>query len=218
MRMTDRVLNATALRSGLAINHVSLVDQLGKKRQDSLLDALEQGSGTKAGKKEDYSKLKKAAQQLAQGIEGLADEGEDSIFAKAKASGDREELNKSLQGLAKNYNDTLKKLRGTGSPLDVYYSQMLQEAAGDNSKALAGAGITFGKDGSMEIATDALEKADLDELERLFGASGSFSSKVAFLAGRISGNAQANEESSSSQYDASGHSYAAYSNLYDNWG
>lgn len=218
MRMTDRVLNASALSSGLAVNNVSLVNQLGKNRQDSLLDALEKGSGASTGKKENYSKLRKAAEQLAQRTEELAKEGEDSIFARAKASGDREELSQSLQEFAKNYNDTLKRLRGTGAPLDVYYSQMLQGAAKDNSKALAGVGITFGRDGSMQIAKEALEKADLEELESLFGASGSFSSKVAFLAGRISGNAQANEASSSSQYDASGHSYAAYSNLYDNWG
>ena len=218
MRMTDRVLNASALSSGLAVNNVSLVNQLGKNRQDSLLDALEKGSGASTGKKENYSKLRKAAEQLAQRTEELAKEGEDSIFARAKASGDREELSQSLQEFAKNYNDTLKRLRGTGAPLDVYYSQMLQGAAKDNSKALAGVGITFGRDGSMQIAKEALEKADLEELENLFGASGSFSSKVKFLAGRISGNAQANEASSSSQYDASGHSYAAYSNLYDNWG
>ena len=218
MRMTDRVLNASALSSGLAVNNVSLVNQLGKNRQDSLLDALEKGSGASTRKKENYSKLRKAAEQLAQRTEELAKEGEDSIFARAKASGDREELSQSLQEFAKNYNDTLKRLRGTGAPLDVYYSQMLQGAAKDNSKALAGVGITFGRDGSMQIAKEALEKADLEELENLFGASGSFSSKVTFLAGRISGNAQANEASSSSQYDASGHSYAAYSNLYDNWG
>ena len=63
MRMTDRVLNASALSSGLAVNNVSLVNQLGKNRQDSLLDALEKGSGASTGKKENYSKLRKAAEQ-----------------------------------------------------------------------------------------------------------------------------------------------------------
>ena len=165
MRMTDRVLNASALSSGLAVNNVSLVNQLGKNRQDSLLDALEKGSSASTGKKENYSKLRKAAEQLAQRTEELAKEGEDSIFARAKASGDREELSQSLQEFAKNYNDTLKRLRGTGAPLDVYYSQMLQGAAKDNSKALAGVGITFGRDGSMQIAKEALEKANLKRQE-----------------------------------------------------
>ena len=59
MRMTDRVLNASALSSGLAVNNVSLVNQLGKNRQDSLLDALEKGSSASTGKKENYSKLKR---------------------------------------------------------------------------------------------------------------------------------------------------------------
>ena len=81
MRMTDRVLNASALSSGLAVNNVSLVNQLGKNRQDSLLDALEKGSGASTGKKENYSKLRKAAEQLAQRTEELAKEGEDSIFS-----------------------------------------------------------------------------------------------------------------------------------------
>ena len=50
MRITDHVLNATALRSGIAVNSVSLVNQLGKNSQNSLLGALEKNSNSTTNK------------------------------------------------------------------------------------------------------------------------------------------------------------------------
>lgn len=218
MRMTDHVLNATALRSGIAVNSVSLVNQLGKNSQNSLLDALEKGGKPESRNKEGYEKLKKAAEQLSQSIGILAEEGESSVFSKAKASGDYQEVYDSLEALAKNYNNTMKALVSSSSPLDAYYRQMLQEAAAENKEPLAGLGISFSKNGVMSIDKEKLEAADVESLEQAFGGAGSFSSKVAFLSERIFGNAKANAESSSSQYDASGRSYAAYGNMYDIWG
>ncbi len=218
MRMTDHVLNATALRSGVPVHKVSLVSQLGKNSQGGLLEALDKKSAATSGQKDRYEKLKKAAEQLAQNLDAFTKEGEDSIFAKAKASGDSQEIHKSLEGLVKSYNSTLKALNTTASPVDAYYRQMLQDAAKENSGALAEIGIAVAKDGTISIDKEKLEAASIDSLEKALGASGGFSAKVSFLAGRIFGNAQANAESSSSQYNASGHAYSAYSNLYDIWG
>ncbi len=218
MRITDHVLNATALRSGIAVNSVSLVNQLGKNSQNSLLGALEKNSNSTTNKKDSYEKLKKAAEQLSQSMSLLTEEGESSVFSKAKASGDKQEIYKGLEDLAKNYNSTLKALTTTSSSLDAYYRQMLQAVAKESGESLSGLGISFSQNGTMSIDKEKLEAADIDSLEQAFGPSGSFSSKVAFLADRIFGNAKANAESSSSKYDASGHSYAAYSNMYDFWG
>lgn len=218
MRMTDHVLNATALRSGVPIHSVSLVSQLGKGSQGSLLEALDKGSVSGTGKKDSYEKLMKAAEQLAQSMDVFAKEGEDSIFAKAKASGDTQDIQKWLESLAKSYNDTLKALKSTVSPMDAYYRQMLQEAAKESGEQLAGIGVNLAKDGSISIDKEKLAAAGIDSLEEALGASGSFSSKVSFLAGRIFGNAKANAESISGQYDGSGLPYAAYSNMYDIWG
>ena len=218
MRMTDHVLNATALRSGVPINSVSLVSQLGRNSQGSLLEALEEGSAAGAGKKDSYEKLKKAAEQLAQSMDAFAKEGEDSIFAKAKATGDSQEIQKSLESLAKSYNETLKALKSTASPMDAYYRQMLQEAAKESGESLAGIGVSLGKDGTISIDKEKLAAAGIESLEEALGASAGFTSKVSFLAGRIFGNARANAESSSGRYDAAGNSYAAYSNMYDIWG
>ncbi len=211
MRITDHVLNATALRSGIAVNSVSLVNQLGKNSQNSLLGALEKNSNSTTNKKDSYEKLKKAAEQLSQSMSLLTEEGESSVFYK-------QEIYKGLEDLAKNYNSTLKALTTTSSSLDAYYRQMLQAVAKESGESLSGLGISFSQNGTMSIDKEKLEAADIDSLEQAFGPSGSFSSKVAFLADRIFGNAKANAESSSSKYDASGHSYAAYSNMYDFWG
>ena len=95
---------------------------------------------------------------------------------------------------------------------------MLKDAAAEDSEALKAAGITIGKDGVLHVEKDTLKGADVDSLEKLFGATGTFSEKVAFLGGQIADNAGANALSFSSKYNASGNQYAAFGNKYDFWG
>lgn len=217
MRITDQVMNATARKAGVPVN-MSLVDYLNKNNKNSLEDMFGVDNSTNLAKKSSYEKLEKKAEELAQNAQAFLAEGQDSIFAKAKESGDYEELYSQVEKLLGSYNDTLKALKSNSSPLEDYYRQMLLDAAGENSEALKAAGITIGKDGALSVDKEKLKAADMESLEKLFGPSGTFSEKTAFLGERIADNAGANALSYSSKYNSSGDSYAVLGNKYDIWG
>ena len=135
MRITDQVMNATARKAGVPVN-LSLVDYLNKSSKNSLEDMFGVGNSANPAKKSSYEKLEKKAEELAKNAQAFLAEGQDSIFAKAKESGDNEELCSQVEKLLSSYNDTLKALKPSASPLDDYYRQMLKDAAEENSEAL----------------------------------------------------------------------------------
>lgn len=112
----------------------------------------------------------------------------------------------------------MKILESAPGSLNDYYRQMLQEAASGNSEALASVGITVSGNGKMTVDSDKLKTADVDALEKALGTSGGFTSKVSFVAGRVSDNARAGAESITSQYGANGSLLAAAGSRYSFWG
>lgn len=217
MRVTDQIMNATARKAGVPVN-MSLVDYLNKNQKNSLEDVFGVNAAADLTKKKGYEKLEKTAEELAKSAQAFLAEGQDSMFAKAKESGNHDEIYSHVEKLLENYNSVIKSLKSNASPLDDYYRQMLGDTAGENSEALKTAGITIGKDGTLSLDKEKLKEADLDSLEKLFGPAGSFSEKVAFLGERIADNAGANALSYSSKYNSNGNSYAAFGNKYDIWG
>ncbi|MDE7225189.1 MAG: hypothetical protein K2O34_15590 [Acetatifactor sp.] len=220
MRITTQMLNETARKTGVPINSGSLLDHLNNSASDnSLLKALNKsGSVADTKQKSDYEKLEKNAGQLQKSADKLAAKGENSLFEKAKEGNDTEEICKETQALVEEYNNTMKILQSASGPLNDYYYQMLQEAASDNREALESVGITVSKNGKMSVDSDKLKAADIDTLEKALGASGSFTSKVSFVAERVSDNAQAGTRSLTSQYGANGSRYAASCSKYSFWG
>lgn len=220
MRITNQMLNESARKAGLPVNHMSLLNYVNNTDSgNSLLNALNKsGSTENTVKKTSYEKLEKTAENLLQSAEIFTEEGEETIFSKAEESGDKQEIYDKVQTFVGNYNSTLSALENTSSPLDQYYYQMMQEAAEENSEKLGSIGITISKTGTAALDKDKLEAADIDTLEQTLGASSDFSKKVAFLASRISDNARTNAESLSSRYSAKGDVYSAMSNKYEFWG
>ncbi len=221
MRITTQMLNQSAKKAGLPINNISLLNYINNdSSENTLLSALNKNQNSAANlvKKSNYEKLETAAEQLLQTAESFTAEGEESVFAKAKESGSNEEIYAGVETLVEKYNQTLELLRKTQSPLNEYYSQMLQGAVSDNSKALSEIGITISKDGTVSLDKDKLKAADVDTLKKTLGTPGGFSTKMAFLATHISDNAEANAESLTSQYNAQGNSYTAQTSKYDFWG
>ncbi len=217
MRVTDQILNVTARKAKLPVSYMSL-QGWDSSSENSLLKAISKNNDKSQIHKNSYSKLEKTAEQLSQSVNIFMAEGSESMFAKAKESGSKEEIFEHVEKLVEHYNNTMKSLQSTGSPLDVYYHQALQETATNNSEALKNAGLTISKNGVISIDKDTLQASDLDSLETLFGASGTFSKKVSFLSERIADNAAANARSVSSQYNAMGNAYSAFFNKYDFWG
>ena len=220
MRITTQMLNETARKTGIPINSGSLLNHLNNSSSDnSLLKALNKGSSAADTKqKSDYQKMEKNADQLQKRADNLAATGERSMFAKAKESKDTEEVCKEIEALVEDYNSTMKILQSNSGPLNDYYRQMLQEAAAGNSKSLSGIGITVSKDGKMTVDSEKLKAADIDALEAAMGAAGNFTSKVSFLAGRVSDNAEAGTKSLTSQYGANGNLYTTSGSKYSFWG
>lgn len=220
MRITTQMLNETARKTGMPINRGSLLNHLNNSASDdSLLKALNKGSSAADTKqKSSYEKLEKSANQLQKRASNLTAAGENSLYAKAKESKDTEELCKEIQSLAEEFNSTMKILESAPGPLNDYYRQMLQEAASGNSESLASVGITISKNGKMTVDSDKLKAADVDTLEKVFGASGRLTSKVSFVAGRVSDNARAGAESVTSQYGANGSLYTTSGSRYSFWG
>lgn len=220
MRITTQMLNETARKTGMPINSGSLLNHLNNSvSNDSLLKALNKGSSTaNAKQKSSYEKLEKNANQLRKRADNLTATGENSLYAKAKESKDTEELCKEIQSLAEEFNSTMKILESAPGPLNDYYRQMLQEAASGNSESLSSVGITVSRNGKMTVDSDKLKAVDVDTLEKVFGASGSLSSKVSFVAGRVSDNARAGAESVTSQYGANGSLHTTSGSRYSFWG
>lgn len=220
MRITTQMLNETARKTGIPLNSTSLLNHIYNNGSgNSLSGILNKGNTTVDTKqKSSYEKLERNAGQLQKRADNLAAKGESSLYAKARESKDTEEVCKEVQALVEDYNSTMKILQSTSGPLNDYYRQMLQEAATENGKSLANVGITVSKDGKMTVDSEKLKAADIDTLEKVLGSSGGFTSKVSFLAGRVSDNAQAGTRSLTSQYGANGSLYTAAGGKYSFWG
>lgn len=215
MRITTQMLNASMRKAGLPINNVSLLSCVnsGSSSSSSLLSALgKKGINTE---NKSYEKLKGQAEKLQQSAEELASE---KLFQEARTSGDLQAIYEKAQELIKNYNDTSKSLKNTSSPLNQGYRQLMKEAYTDGKDALEEIGITMGSDGSLKIDGDKFKASDVDKLEKILGADGSFSAKLSLLAERVADNAKANISSASSQYDILGNNYFSSVSKYDFWG
>lgn len=220
MRITTWMLNESARKAGVPINGTSLLNYINKgNSQSAFLKALNQkNSNVDTTKKANYEKLGKAADQLLQQAEIFTIEGEKSIFTKARESGSNQEIYDSVEAMIESYNNTIKSLKTASTTMNDFYRQMLEDAVSANTDTLQNIGITISKDGTAAIDKEKLEAVDIDSLEKVLGSSGDFSKKVAFLAGRISDNAEANAENLSRQYNSTGNIYSGISGKYNFWG
>lgn len=216
MRITNQMLNESARKAGLPVNNVSLLNYINSSSLNNTLSGTlnKSSSAVDTAKKASYEKLEKSADALLQQAEIFTAEGEKSIFEKARESGSTQEIQEGVQELVENYNAAIKALKSASAPLNDYYRQMLQEAADENSELLESIGITVAKDKTLSIDADKLKAADVDTLKQAL-TGGTFGKKTAFLASRISSNAQANIKSLSSQYNAAGNIYSAQANKFD---
>lgn len=220
MRVTTRMLDETARKTGIPINRTSLLSYLDQTESsgNALLDALNKNNKVSSAASADSKKLEKTADKLQASAEKLTADKDKSLFDKARESGDNEELYASVKSFLDDYNSTLSALKTAASPMNVYYGQMLQKAAEENSSSLESIGITIAKDGKLILDEEKLKSAAVDDIEKVFGTSGTLPAKASFIAGRISENAQASVQSLSGHYDIFGKMYSQNASKYDFWG
>lgn len=220
MRVTTQMLNETARKTGMPVNNSSLLNYVNKKNNNSLLNSLQNSTTQKANaaKKKSYEKLGDAADSLEEASKALTNEKEDNLFAKAKESGNTEDVIKAIKALIEQYNETTKQLDSNTSNINMYYSQMLKSLASKNGEELSKLGISVAKDGSISVDEDKLKEAKLEDLETMFGSKSEFVQKLQFLASRVSDSVTAELESMGTQYGQDANSFSSYiSNKYDLW-
>lgn len=220
MRITTQMLNETARKAGIPVNNSSLLNYVNNKNNNSLLSSLQNNTAQKANaaKKSSYEKLDDAVNALEDAAEALASGKEDSLFAKAKESGNTADVVKAVKALIEKYNETTKQLDQNTSNINMYYSQMLKSLASKNGEELSKLGISVQKDGSIAVDEEKLKDAKIEDLETMFGEKSEFVEKLQFLASHISDNVAAELESLGTQYGQDANSFSSYiSNKYDLW-
>ena len=217
MRITTQMLDNSFRKAGLPVRRKSLLDYINNDNSsDTLFNVINQsGSTKKMINKKNYEKLEEAADALEKQTEMFSAEDRESIFEKIKNGGDERELYSSVEKLVESYNNTVDVLQSTEGTMNRYYLQMMKSAAADNKEALSAAGISITKEGKLGLDKEKLQAVDIEDIEKVLGASGNFIKKTAFLAGKISDNAEANIKSISNQYDAGGNSYSELLSRYD---
>lgn len=225
MRITTQMLNEQAKRSGLPINHSTLLDYINTdKKSNSLFDTLnsKKTDYSNATQKNNYEKLEKLSDELLNKIVEFLDEDDNSIFGKLNSNENFDEnknnLYDSVESLVESYNKTSKQIKSAGGTLNSYYSKMLKEAVTDSEKELEAIGISVNSDGTLSLNKDKLKSSDIDSIKKVLGGSETFLVKTAIVVSGVSKNANANVASASNQYNSSGSTYAASNNKYDFWG
>ena len=210
MRITSTMTGNASLEAGMSLTGNSLVNYLNGNESNSLANSLGDShySTAKALSKGKYEKMKEAAENLEQYTERLKESGGKSIYEKARESGDLTELYGEVEKMVASYNGMLDKLRTDMTTMGRFYYQSLKEAVAENKELLGFAGISIDKNGKMKTV-------DADQLESIFGADGTLSSKLNMIAGKVADSAEANLKSASSQYNAAGNSVDSLIRSYD---
>lgn len=219
MRITTQMLNESARKAGLPINHTSLLNYIKSDgKQNTLLDALNKSNETLV-KKGSYEKIDEESDKLMQAANNLLQDGENSLFEQAKTSSDYQGVYDGIEKLFERYNGTLKALKATPNTMNSFYREMMLEASVETKESLSSVGVAFTKDGTAKVDMEKIKATDFETIEGLFGKDSDYVNKIDFLSAKISNNAEANIRSLNSTYNTSGSIYETMGNSkFDFWG
>lgn len=156
-----------------------------------------------------YYNMKYHAGQVCDYADKLKDKGEDSIYEKAKESGNTEEIIANIKGFVKQYNSMMANMKESGGRSDVNYQTQLNNLARLSSSDLAATGVTRKMDGTLVIDEKKLAEADIETLGKVWGGSSSFASRAALRADSVESYAERSMEAKAS---------SAYSDLFNTYG
>lgn len=162
-----------------------------------------------------YYDMQYHARQVEEYAGSLADSEKDSIYDKAKESGNTEEIQSRIRGFVNQYNEMLNDLEQSGTRADSSMLTQLGSTARSYSTQLASTGVTRRSDGTLVIDEKKLAAADADTLREVWGGKDSFANKAAARAGSVEATAKQNMKAqASSNYT----NPFDRSNLYANYG
>lgn len=162
-----------------------------------------------------YYDMKYHAGQVEKYADSLADSEKDSIYDKAKESGNTEEIQSRIRGFVNQYNQMLDDLEKSGTRSDDTLLTQLNSASRSYKTELASSGVTRRSDGTLELDEKKLAAADVDTLRKVWGGRDSFVNKAGARAGSVEATANQNMKAQvSSNYT----NPFDRSNLYANYG
>ena len=139
MRITTQMLANSAAKSGIPIQRTSLLDIINNKSSQNLLETIGKSMNTTSTgatdilRKNNYAKLEDLSEKLSQSASKLAGSDKDSIYDKAKESGDTTDILSDVNKMVEAYNATMKQLKTTGGIMNEFYQQQLKNIpAGSN--------------------------------------------------------------------------------------
>lgn len=156
-----------------------------------------------------YYNMKYHAGQVCEYGNKLSDEGNTSLFARAKETGSSAELAANIRGFVSQYNSMLENLRDSGTRSDNTYLTQLNNISSMKSSELASCGVSRQSDGTLVIDDKKLEASDPGSLEKIWGGRSGFAGRVSLWADSIESSAERSMEAKAS---------TGYSNLFDHYG
>lgn len=218
MRIATQTLNETAKRAHLPLGNTSLLNYINNNNSGAIVGSRGKNPGMELLSSNLFQRLEKNANELSRSADKLS-EKESSVFDDARESGSNEKLTEEIDRFAKYFNSSMASATGTGSTLNVYYRRMMAQAAIEHRQELDAIGVSVMEDGMLDVNKDRLGRADVDQIERVFGAGSGFMRQVTTLAQKLSDNAGAGAASFGNQYSAAGTPASAYmANNYDYFG
>ena len=208
MRITTQMLANSAAKSGIPIQRTSLLDIINNKSSQNLLGTIGKSMNTTStGATDILRKMEDLSEKLSQSASKLAGSDKDSIYDKAKESGDTTDILSDVNKMVEAYNATMKQLKTTGGIMNEFYQQQLKNIPAGSKESLESIGISQAKDGSLIVDEKVFRNADADTLQKVLGGENGIASKIGFLGEHINKNASENVVSASNRYGSNGATY-----------
>ena len=170
---------------------------------------LTQNAATAAQTQKLYYNMKYHAGQVIDYADKLTDKSDNSLFAKARESGDTTEIVANIKGFVNQYNEMLASIKESGTRTDTTYMTQLNSITSLNRLDLSSCGVTRNADGTLTVDDAKLSNTDIDTLEKVWNSKGGVAERTALWADSVESNAERNMTAQAS---------SAYSNLFNNYG
>lgn len=144
-----------------------------------------------------YYDMQYHAKQVGEYADALKSAEKDSVYDKARESGNTDQIVANVKSFVNQYNNMLNDLEESGTKTDASFLTQLNSMSRTAERDLALTGVTRKADGTLVVDEKKLEAAGVDTLEKVWGGNG-FSSKAAAKAGSVEATAERNIEAEAS--------------------
>lgn len=219
MRITSGMLNSYANRiNPLTYSRkIAKTQNVNRSRTSSVTSTARKQPVTSSNAVDKYIKLGENAETLRSSANTLGLAGKYNIFENARNTGSKDAILSQVKQMVKGYNSTITGIKDDNSSLNRVYRQLMENAATENSNALASVGISVNKDKTLSIDEVKFKDTSIEDIEAALGSGSRFTSRVESMAENVSKNAFSMATNLNSAYN-SYVPYGVYSNPYASLG